>query len=660
MRLRFSTWIVLLLLAFPVFAEAETTTPLEPWYPFLSEGKWGFIDAQGAWKIAPAYDGEFDIFDHDLVRVVVKGNWGYINRQGQWVIKPQFDSNFVSPYFEYGNFQAVSYKKRFGIVNRQGEVVLPMRYDDVILSSDRAWVREGNRLGIFGLDGHWIRRPDISWPAYRTTPKSLNADGVAWFQELPDADGKWGLIDSVGKIVFTARFLPRPPNAPEQVWPEPKDMQFVDGHALVFENGGFESVSTHGEIGVKLPFRTVRPWAGNLFQFTDRDGGNFGLVSSTGSIVLPAQACEIKEPVDGLARYFWKSWAVTGFLNSEGQPIIPAGKFGWLTEAPSEGLIAASRQAKRSSTSRVSDPRGIFLDLTGKEVPITNDTYYAVGSFSDGLAAVRSLVEVAPGSTPGGGTWGYIDQSGAMKIPSQFGSASRFCRGRAWVSQKPQLNGSPIEPHYALIDESSKVLTDYQFMPPESDRQVAEVATPKLPEFRWRGDLIVLDRGWQIGLGLAKADGTILIPAQFNSLGPLSDGMIQCIRNAGEDSGTGYIDAQGKIVIPPTYSRGTDFEDGSAWVTYQPIGRHFQGTLTGWSLIDHRGQVLSKDLYVSPSFIAGGGYRDLGLPLFMGKLACVASAATISPSGSDRLRKLSWGYVDRAGKVVAWHKAEAN
>jgi WG containing repeat len=659
MRCYLPLWAICLILSCATEAFGETG-PLAAWYPFLSGNKWGFIDAAGAWKIPPAYDYACDVFDHEIVRVSMRDKFGYIDREGQWVTKPQFD--FLSPYFEDGDLQVVGRKKKFGILNRQGRLVVPLEYDAVVLSKDRAWARKGDELGIFGLDGKWIHPLTIRWPISRSMPRSLNADNVAWFKDAPDSDGKWGVMNAEGTIVFPPRFDAHQPGRHDaESWDHPEGTDFVHGRAWVFENGACEFITSHGDVSAHLPFRTVSAWSGDFSIFSDKGDATFGIVSSAGDIVLPARACEIQKPVEDLAKYHWGNWFTTGFLNPQGQPVMTAGQRGFVQD-PSEGLIAASRQAQRLAGSRVSDPRGIFLDLSGKEVPITDDRYFAVGSFSDSLAAVQDVVEVAPGSTPHGGKWGYIDKTGAEKIAPQFGAASRFCHGRAWVSRELRRNGSPMDSNYALIDETGKVLTDFCYMPPDLDRPGIEVATAGLPEVRWRGNLVVLDQGWQTGLGLASADGTILVPPQFNSLGSLTDGMILCIALKGENRWTGYINAKGQLVIPPTYSAGTDFDRGAAWVTRQPNDHRVHPDNLGWILIDHQGQQISEDSYLSPTFINEEHYLDMGgltdVPQFLGDLASVTDAKTYFAYETNRLQRLSWGYIDRTGKIVAWHKGD--
>src|SRR5438132_13807171 len=64
-------------------------------YPFVRDGRWGFIDARGEWVIEPRFGRAIFIFEKDRVRVEQGGRWGYIDRKGNWLVKPQF----TDPYF---------------------------------------------------------------------------------------------------------------------------------------------------------------------------------------------------------------------------------------------------------------------------------------------------------------------------------------------------------------------------------------------------------------------------------------------------------------------------------------------------------------------------------------------------------------------------------
>jgi len=53
------------------------------------EGKWGFIDPHGAFRILPQFDA-VGSFSGGLAAAKADGKWGYIDLVGNWVVRPQF------------------------------------------------------------------------------------------------------------------------------------------------------------------------------------------------------------------------------------------------------------------------------------------------------------------------------------------------------------------------------------------------------------------------------------------------------------------------------------------------------------------------------------------------------------------------------------------
>jgi hypothetical protein len=62
--------------------------------PKCKEGKWGYIDIHGEWKVFPAYDSA-GAFSLGLAGVTVDCRDGYIDCTGAWLIPPQFDLAYV-------------------------------------------------------------------------------------------------------------------------------------------------------------------------------------------------------------------------------------------------------------------------------------------------------------------------------------------------------------------------------------------------------------------------------------------------------------------------------------------------------------------------------------------------------------------------------------
>jgi hypothetical protein len=53
------------------------------------DGKWGFIESDGRFRVPPAYESVRS-FSESLAAARSQGKWGYINPTGQWIIPPQY------------------------------------------------------------------------------------------------------------------------------------------------------------------------------------------------------------------------------------------------------------------------------------------------------------------------------------------------------------------------------------------------------------------------------------------------------------------------------------------------------------------------------------------------------------------------------------------
>jgi WG containing repeat len=631
------------------------------WYPFLDQGKWGFIDATGAWKIRPNFDRCGEIFVHDVVRVWSHDKWGCIDRGGAWVIKPQFTAPGYD--FDASGHEVVSTTggRRAGILDAHGQLILPCDFDEVVLSRDRAWVRQGRRLGVFGFDGKWINHLKTPWPKAYAMPQPVNTSGVAWFEHASppssDEQGDWGLITATGQIILTPQLDAHILGHDEiEEWDRPEGEDFVSGAALAYRHDVSVKVRVDGTMTPTPPTdaNTIgQPWADGLRETNSPQG--LQLIDSGDKVLLTAM--EIKPLREGMAIFRVDTPPKYGVVNAHGVVIVPAGIYSQIEDF-SEGLAAASRK----------DGSG-YLNKEGHEaIPFT---FASTASFSDGMAAV--MMHVPPTHDyPWRTLNGYIDKTGKVVIApafmAGFWATTPFSRGIAWVAK---TGAQPNYPDYAMINSAGKILTDFVYRPPESQTQFF-ASTPTLDSKRWVGDFTVLVGSGVVnglktgGLGLAKNDGQIVTQPQFSFIWQPSDGMIRVDRwKTTSGHKQGFLNSSGTLVIEPTYWAASDFKDGIAWVGEQsPLGRGLEALQ--FFPIDHAGHHLTS-----------GKYRDAGVfshpysenphPDFteelprVGDLLCVADVnGYLAPWPADphRLDRMSWGYVDMRGQIVAWHKSQ--
>jgi uncharacterized caspase-like protein len=212
-----------------------------------------------------------------------------------------------------------------------------------------------------------------------------------------------------------------------------------------------------------------------------------------------------------------------GYINRNGEEVIPL-KYDDASDF-SEGLA-------RIAITNYSKPSGEFvpleygfIDKTGKEV--IPRRYADADSFSDGLARVFD-----------GRKYGFIDKKGKVILPFKYGEGGRFSEGLA-----PQ---KMIADKYGFIDKSGKVAIapGYDFAYPFY-KGAAIVGLDNRPLFKInkKGKIIFLFTGVE----LIGDDFGDLIPVKVNGK-------------------WGYMNLEGKIVIPANYDEALSFQDGLAFV----------------------------------------------------------------------------------------------
>ena len=426
-------------------------------------------------------------------------------------------------------------------------------------------------------------------------------------------------------------------------------------------------ITSEGKVISHQAFKSVRPWTDDFYVFTNNEGKQ-GLISKDGEIALTARFTEIKRPRDGIAMVVNQKIQKNpdggidvssefGYIDEHGKVIIEPGTFygggysQFELEPFSEGLAPVCRK---------SDSWG-YIDRTG--AMIIPEQFISAGPFSEGLAAVCDYRHRCA----------YVDKTGTQIIPPNFSSATPFCRDRAWVKNAPYDRDKPL---WAMIDRTGKVLTDFAYNPPEfqttwiadeffgdknSSGKYSEADF--LRKVRWRGNLAVINHGDFLN-GLATADGKVLVEPIFNRINEFHDGVAVAVDSRGRDEkgnvtfATALLTERGEMLAYDKYTTVSDFDGGVAWATHRWTDHRGPYKNEGWGLIDTKAGELSELKYIKPGWIWGKGekYTDNQSPVFYGELAPVALAEGYQPYGEKVWLLNSWGYMNRAGKIVVWHE----
>jgi hypothetical protein len=239
-----------------------------------------------------------------------------------------------------------------------------------------------------------------------------------------------------------------------------------------------------------------------------------------------------------------------------------------------------------------------YVDPTGRLV--IPATLAGARLFSEGRAAVRVDSD----------KWGYIDRDGKMVIEPRFGEAELFRSGRAMVRSEPDWG-----PNSGLIDESGKIVIEPRYL------LVRKVADADL----WTANIDPNFRGRREGALLAKLfdrNGHAVAAGIFDQVGGASEGLID-VCHAGK---CGFIDAQGRTIVPLTFKYVGSFADGLAAATRDD---------NKYGFIDRSGKFV-----IEPRYDSLGPHRD--------RFPAGPFADGIAPAGCDG----HWGFIDRQGAWV--------
>lgn len=341
----------------------------------------------------------------DLFLVRVNKKAGYIDRTGKVVIKPKYED---AQDFSDG-LAPVKNNGKWGFINEAGKTVIEPRFDGLGWSDLSTGLAPASLLGKMGaIDRTGTFRIE---PEYETVLQP--SDGLVAVQ-LPkekesDYFEKWIYLDYEGHKAIDKEFRGAE--------------SFVDGRAFV--KVGFDEWALIDKRGNEVTgqhfggFEHFGMFSDGLVAVKIKD--KYGFIDRTGKVVIKPVYEAAYNFSEGLASV--RIGCKRGFINVKGELVIPANyDFAWKF---SDGLAPAS----------LADPKP-----AGRLRLKTKDGWTETCDFGSN------------------GPKGYIDKTGTMVIPPQFGFAYLFRDGIAEVSfgEAPDFIGYIGKRGY--IDKSGKYI----------------------------------------------------------------------------------------------------------------------------------------------------------------------------------------------------------
>jgi hypothetical protein len=245
-----------------------------------------------------------------------------------------------------------------------------------------------------------------------------------------------------------------------------------------------------------------------------------------------------------------------------------------------------------------------FIDRAGQIViPLCFD---AVGEFSEGFARFER-----------DGRWGYIDPAGNIVIQPIFPWAEEFHEGLAHV----QVTGTVLgyDGRWGYINQTGNIV-----IPPNSGRMISDSNGEESAFHDGLAMVEVEDKAIPPRKGFIDKDGKLVIPARFTYVYPFSEGLAAATESESGDTGWGYIDRSGNWVIPRRFDWASSFQLGLAPVN----GKKNCG------------------------YIDKNGDQILRLPAPGGQEDCASAWGDFTDGLSRWLFGKKYGFINRSGKTM--------
>jgi len=341
--------------------------------------------------------------------------FGFINRAGAVVVPPQYDA--VGEPSE-GRVR-ITAGTLSGYIDLAGRVIVDPKYDTAEdFQGGRAIVRKESQYSLIDLSGKLIADiPHRVLGQFHQGLLRVQASGRT------DANGRklptlYGFVDTSGKLAIPPQFMPA-----GEFPDDPANLAFggLDHDWCYFDRTG--KIVIRVSMGEHLT-------AANLFsngRLLVKEGFNWGYKDATGNWAIPAKYNDAQNFKDGFARV--QEGAKWIMIDVQGNPIPEDKRKLKPIEPASEGL----------TLSREGDVLG-WTDAKG-ELAFPLRKYEEAHSFFSGRARIKL-----------DGLYGFMDKTGALKIPNTYYSASDFQHGLSFVQTREGI---------AYIDPEGKVVWKY-------------------------------------------------------------------------------------------------------------------------------------------------------------------------------------------------------
>ena len=199
---------------------------------------------------------------------------------------------------------------------------------------------------------------------------------------------------------------------------------FFRGLCAVKNNGKWGQIDSNGKVVIPLQYDGIGRFEDGLCAVKIKD--KWGFIDKTNTLVIKAiyeNVCGFKDKCCQVMKN--GKW---GLINTRGELLFPyiKGDADYVS-TPHDGLILMYEE-KKMMDGQITESYYWFIDVNGNvKIPKIKSNY--ISDFSEGL----SIISISDNSKR---KEGYIDKTGNILIPCQFDSANSFHEGLAIVAKK--------------------------------------------------------------------------------------------------------------------------------------------------------------------------------------------------------------------------------
>lgn len=525
-----------------------------------NDGKYGFVDASGAFVIQPEYDDVHFEFYKGAACVKQKDRFLLINEAGKSISK-MFDA---VDYFDSHDLCQVSIGGKLGIVSTSGELILDTKYAHIgdfdanglaVINlggmMDADGTLKGGKYGFIDTTGKVVAEPCYSFIGER------DQNGLRWVNigGMEDESGrctggKYGYIDDKATVIVEPMYTFVGAFVDGVCWVCLGGKEFISDKTIDAQVNSYAQREKNPAKVIAKRIELENQITGGKMDILDHKvmGGKYGFINSAGKVIAqPIYTSTANTFTEGCA------WVALngkyGYVRTDGT-LIAECIYDQVAPQFSEGTAWAKKSFKKETFFG-------YLDADGKE--ITEFKYAKVTNMRNGFAVVCSPAVIEKGTVTQPARYGLIGSKGEPLTDLKYDGINKIGEGMALCKSKNR---------FCYINATGKEITPFVINAGTvfNDGVAIVKLNPEDAAACKRGEAlpapINAKRNPQGLFGIIDNNGIAVSEFAYTSIAKPSDGMIAVARNGKY----GYLNTAGDTVIQEVWDSARDFSYGYAAV----------------------------------------------------------------------------------------------